>query len=132
MCIRDSRYSTLIEWSPDAALVHREGVLIYANAAAIALFGANAMADLAGRNLIDLVAPEAKAFVRQRMQQQNEQGGSLPRAETRFVKLDGSIIDVEVQATPIIYDGQRTNYSVSYTHLDVYKRQPLLGSWHSK
>ncbi|HOE40298.1 MAG TPA: EAL domain-containing protein [Rhodoferax sp.] len=108
----ENRYSTLIEWSPDAALVHRDGVLVYANGAAIALFGANAMSDLVGRNLIDLVAPEAQAFVRQRMQRQNEQGGSLPRAETRFVKLDGSIIDVEVQATPIIYDGQRTNYSI--------------------
>jgi len=112
--LKDSehRYSTLIEWSPDAALMHREGVLIYANAAAIALFGARAMSDLVGRQLIDLVAPEAQGFVRQRMQQQNEQGGSLPRAETRFVKLDGSFIDVEVQATPIIYDGQRTHYSI--------------------
>ncbi len=108
----ENRYSTLIEWSPDAALVHREGVLIYANAAAIALFGANAMSDLVGCKLIDLVAPEAQAFVRQRMQQQNEQDTSLPRAETRFVKFDGSVIDVEVQATPIIYDGQRTNYSI--------------------
>ncbi|MBK9443699.1 MAG: EAL domain-containing protein [Comamonadaceae bacterium] len=108
----ENRYSTLIEWSPDAALAHRDGVLIYANAAATALFGANAMADLVGRQLIDLVAPEAQAFVRQRMQQQKNQGGSLPRAETRFVKLDGSVIDVEVQATPIIYDGQSTHYSI--------------------
>ena len=69
----ENRYSTLIEWSPDAALAHRDGVLIYANAAAIALFGANAMSDLVGCKLIDLVAPEAQAFVRQRMQQQNEQ-----------------------------------------------------------
>jgi len=55
----ENRYSALIEWSPDAALVHREGILIYANAAALALFGTSALSDLVGRQLIDLVADQA-------------------------------------------------------------------------
>jgi diguanylate cyclase (GGDEF)-like protein/PAS domain S-box-containing protein len=108
----ENRYSALVEWSPDAALLHLQGRLIYVNAAAIALFGASSPSDLVGCQLIDLVAPEAQPFVRQRLQQQQEQGSSLPRAETKFVKLDGSVIDVEVQATPIVYDGQRFHYSI--------------------
>ena len=50
--------SHLIETSPDAILVKTPTEIVYANRAALALFGAPAPEDLLGRAPLDLIAPE--------------------------------------------------------------------------
>ena len=102
----EERYRTLIEWSPDAVLVHRLGKIIYVNPAALRLFGAPFAQVLLDKTTSDLIHPEARAEQTARMKSIHNHEPVAPMVESRFVRLDGSVIDVEVQGTAIDYDGE--------------------------
>ncbi|MBP9905345.1 MAG: diguanylate cyclase [Rhodoferax sp.] len=107
MALRESekRHRTLIEWTPEAILVHQNTRILYANPAAVRLFGAPDADTLSGRSTQDLIHPDSLVQQKQRMSQ-IEQGEDLdPIAEAKFLKLDGTVIDVEVQGTAIEFDG---------------------------
>ena len=101
----EDRYRTLTEWSPEPLVVHDGTKFIYANPAAIKLFGARSAQDLAGTAIFDRVHPDFRDISRARVKRNTEQGGTLPMQELRFLKLDGTALDLEVQSTSIIYDG---------------------------
>ncbi len=48
----EERYRRLVELSPDAIVVHREGKFIYVNPAAVTLWGANSAQDLIGKSIL--------------------------------------------------------------------------------
>jgi len=102
----ESSFRALTENTPEAVLVHRSGIIVYANPAAVCLFGANSLADMLGKSTNDLVAPEFQS--QQTIRMRAIQRGDVLAApvESRFVRLDGSAFDVEVQGTAIVFDGQ--------------------------
>lgn len=102
----EERYRTLIEWSPEAILVHRLGTILYANPAAQRLFGAPSMQALMGTSTQALIHPDCQALQTARMQRISQGEFVTPMVESRFLKLDGSAIDVEVQGTAIVFDGE--------------------------
>ncbi len=102
----EQRYRTLLEWTPEAVAVHREGLVIYVNPAAVTMMGAASAQDLIGRPIIDSVHPDYRELVLARVRQAGAQGLATPLMEEKFIKLDGASIDVEVQTTPIVYDGK--------------------------
>jgi two-component system, cell cycle sensor histidine kinase and response regulator CckA len=101
----EGRYRTMVHWTPEPLFVYRDGIIIYANPAAIKLFGASAAEDLVGRPVLDLVHPDFHQIVLARAKYIADHGADSPRAELRYRKLDGTPIEVEVQGTPIVYDG---------------------------
>ena len=101
----EERFRTLIEWSPEAILVHRQRQIIYVNPAAIRLFGASHAQELLGRDPKELVHPDSRATQEARMKSLNEGATTLPMVESKFVKIDGQSIEVQVQGTSVIYDG---------------------------
>jgi diguanylate cyclase (GGDEF)-like protein/PAS domain S-box-containing protein len=106
--LRDSeaRYRTLVEWSPDPVLVHRMGTILYVNPAAVRTFGAVDESQLVGRATHTLIHP---AYLEQqvaRMQAIVDQVVIPPMTESRFLRIDGTPFDVEVQGTSILYQGQ--------------------------
>ena len=112
--LRDSeeRFRTLVEWSPEAVVVHVNDHIVYANPAAVQLFGAVVPQDLVGRRMADLLHPESLALAHQRARYVSETGQRVGVVALRFFKLDGSLIDVEVQGTPIQFDGARAVHVV--------------------
>jgi diguanylate cyclase (GGDEF)-like protein/PAS domain S-box-containing protein len=106
--LRDSeaRYRTLVEWSPDPVLVHRMGTILYVNPSAVRTFGAHHAQELVGRNTATLVHPDYLEQQTARMQAIASGVAVAPMVESRFVRLDGSAFDVEVQGTAIVYEGQ--------------------------
>jgi len=102
----EERYRTLIEWTPEAILVHQRTHIMYANPAALALFGAPNMQSLLSKRTTDLIHPDDLSQQQARMNS-IEKGEPLPPStEARFLKLDGSAIEVEVQGTAIEFDGE--------------------------
>ena len=63
----EERYHQLTETSADAIALVQEGIVFNANAAFVRLLGLEEAADLAGTPLVDLVTPESRAAVRQRI-----------------------------------------------------------------
>jgi diguanylate cyclase (GGDEF)-like protein/PAS domain S-box-containing protein len=100
------RYRTLIEWSPEVMLVHRMGKMIYANPAAVKLFGAPDARALLAKTTGDLIHPEDQAAQAARMQSIINHDQIPPATEAKFLKFDGSVIDVQVQGTAIDFDGE--------------------------
>lgn len=108
----EQRYRTLVEWSQDAILVHRRGYLLYVNPAAVVMFGANSPQELLKLHLLDLVDPAYHNVVRARIRQVTEGQGTLPTFEQEFVTLKGHRINLEIQVTNIIYDGEPATQSI--------------------
>jgi two-component system, cell cycle sensor histidine kinase and response regulator CckA len=102
----EERYRRLVEFSPEPVIVHSMGKIVYANPAALTLVGAKTAAQILGTSVVELVHPEYRDFVRQRISSGLTEGKTLPVVEEKFLKLDGSPIDVEVAALPIVYEGK--------------------------
>jgi diguanylate cyclase (GGDEF)-like protein/PAS domain S-box-containing protein len=102
----EARHRTLIEWSPDAVLVHREGVILYVNPAAVRLFRAPYAHALMSKNTNDLIHPDFRDEQVARMHSLYNHEKIPPSAEAKFMSLDGQALDVEVQGTAIDYDGE--------------------------
>lgn len=102
----ENRHRTLIEWSPEAVLVHRMGKILYANPAAVRLFGAPYAQALMSKSTLDLIHPDYRDAQLARMRSLANHEKISPVAESKFVRLDGSVIDVEVQGTAIDYDDE--------------------------
>ena len=103
--IEDS-YRTMIEWLPEAINVHRDGHLIYVNPAAVRMFGAKSAQDLIGKPILELVHPDYREATLARARNIIENGLGSTRAELKYLKLDGTVIDVEVQGIQIFFDGK--------------------------
>jgi diguanylate cyclase (GGDEF)-like protein/PAS domain S-box-containing protein len=98
-------YRTLVEWSPEPIAVHRDGKLLYVNPAATAMIGAKSAQELIGRPFLELIHPEFRQIVLARVKEQAEKGIAVPMMEEKFLKIDGTPIDVEVQSRTILYQG---------------------------
>jgi diguanylate cyclase (GGDEF)-like protein/PAS domain S-box-containing protein len=101
----EARHRTLIEWSPEAVLVHRMGKMLYVNPAAVRLFAAPYAQALMAKSTIELIHPDYRDAQLARMRSIYNHEKIAPVAESKFVRMDGSLIDVEVQGTAIDYDG---------------------------
>ncbi|GAB4399840.1 MAG: hypothetical protein OHK0048_14140 [Rhodoferax sp.] len=109
----EARYRSLVEWSPMAVVVHRDGVLIYVNEAAQRLLHAQRASDLLGRPIADILHPQDRAVGLMRAQRAMQLGEAAPAIEERLVCLDGAVVHVEVQSKPIVYDGAPAVYVVA-------------------
>jgi diguanylate cyclase (GGDEF)-like protein/PAS domain S-box-containing protein len=107
MAMKESEesYRTLVEWSPEPIAVHRDGKLLYVNPAATAMFGAKSDQELVGKPILELVHPEFRQIVVARVKEQGEKGIAVPMIEEKFLKIDGTPIDVEVQSRVVHYRG---------------------------
>jgi PAS domain S-box-containing protein len=99
------RYRTLVEWSPEPILVHRHGNIVYANPAAIKLFGALSMQDLTDKPVLELIHPDFHQSWRERLRRIVEFSDDQPMMERRLLRLDGTTIVAETKGTSIVYEG---------------------------
>ncbi len=102
----EERYRRLVEYSPDAIAVHGEGKFLFANPAAIKLIGATDESQLIGMPVMKVIHPDYIEIVRQRMLIGMKERKALPPMEEKFIRLDDSVIDVEVTSLPIIFKGK--------------------------
>lgn len=102
----ENRYRSLIEDSPAPMGVIGDGKLHYANPAAVRMFGARSLHALQNRPMLELIHPDSRQLALDRIETALKTGMANPLAEEQYLRFDGSSIDVEVQSTPILYDGQ--------------------------
>jgi PAS domain S-box-containing protein len=102
----EESYRLLVEQSPDAMLVHRQGAIIFANNACAELFGASFSGELLGKQHLDFVHPDDREAVKQRIHKFSYDLESVRRNETRFLRLDGKETCAEVMARSVIYQGE--------------------------
>lgn len=99
----EERYRSLVELSPDAIGIQSEGRVAFINNAGAALLGATSPEELIGRPILDFVHPDYQEIAMERVRRMVEEREMVPLTEEKFVRLDGTIIDVEVVASFIVY-----------------------------
>lgn len=101
----EARFRTVVEVIPDAIALHSGGKLLFVNPAAVAMFAAKTPADLIGRPILDFIHPDFQTIALMRLKEAMLHGIAAPRMEERFIRLDGSVFDAEVQGQPIVLAG---------------------------
>lgn len=102
----EGRYRTLIEYLPSGILVHRDGVILYANPEAIKILGAQKSEDLLGKNIMDRILPQYRNDIRERTKQIQEQTAHGTPKEMKIMRLDGQVIDIGSTALYVEYEGK--------------------------
>ncbi|HTX06537.1 MAG TPA: EAL domain-containing protein [Steroidobacteraceae bacterium] len=96
-------FAELGERIHEAVLVHRE-VILYANRQFAALVGAD-RADLAGRRLADVVAPEYAELVQENIRRRLGGEPAAERYEVEILGRDSQVSRLEISSARVDYDG---------------------------
>ncbi|MCE5296335.1 MAG: PAS domain S-box protein, partial [Euryarchaeota archaeon] len=96
----ESRYQSLVALSPNAILVLSEGRLIFANPAAVRLFGVGSSRDMIGKDVTELTHLDHLDRTVHNLKKMQE-NVILPPWESKFIRSDGSSIDVEVTGSRV-------------------------------
>lgn len=96
----EERYRHLVELSPVALFVNRNNRIEYINPAGLTLFGATSAEQIIGKTPYDVFHPDYHALIRERIRLLAEDRQAVPLMEEQIVRLDGTVRDVEVTASP--------------------------------
>ncbi|TMA17859.1 MAG: PAS domain S-box protein [Deltaproteobacteria bacterium] len=118
----EASFRALIERNPDAILVHRDGVLVYLNLAAVKMLGYDEAESLLGRRLVELVHPEDRASIQERSAMVAATGKASPLREHRLLRRDGGTVVVEKANLAVEFAGAPSVLSVAR---DVTERKQL-------
>ena len=102
----ERRYRQLVEFSPDAVVVHRDGVIVFANPAAFRLYAASSPDEVVGQPIIEFVPLSDRAELSARAHRSQVDREPLPFAERRTRRLNGEERSVEAASTPFNLDGR--------------------------
>jgi two-component system sensor histidine kinase UhpB len=115
----EDRYRRLVQLSPEPVGVHCDGKIAFINPAGAKLFGAAHPDELIGKPIMDLVHPDYRNIIQERLKGLAA-GKPGPLLEQKGVTLDGRVIDVEAVATPITYQGKS---AVQFLCRDITERK---------
>jgi PAS domain S-box-containing protein len=101
----EARYRTLVEGSTDPILAHRDGMLVYLNPASVKALGAANAKVLLGTPLRNIVHPDFHPLSKERIERTVQTGQPAEATETKLVRVDGEVIDVESQSAAVMLDG---------------------------
>jgi len=104
----EENYRRLFELAPLPIFVTSGDIILFANPAAARLVALPGPQSLQGRRVLDFIHPESVPQVTERREGLQENIGSeAPQIRQKWVRADGSIIDVEVNSTSFIYEGKK-------------------------
>ena len=103
---RGTLYQRLVELAPNAVVMHSGGKIVFANPAALGMLRAKSDSELLGKSILDVVHPDSREAVKKRIGDMMMNKQSAPMVEEKILRVDGSVLDAEVQAAYIEYDGK--------------------------
>lgn len=102
----EQKYRALADVSPDIIVVCVDGHYAYANPAAVDVVGADSESDIVGHESFEVTEGEAEEKRVPATQRIRRPQDHPPAREVRWRRLDGSIVDLEIIATPIDWQGR--------------------------
>ena len=95
------KYRKLVENSPDAIAIYVDGIIVFVNNECLRLMAVTNSDELIGKPVLQFIHPDSRAMVIERMTKVTIEGTVLPVAEEKFVRPDGSVVEVEVKSMPL-------------------------------
>jgi len=105
---------------PDAVAVVRGTQAIYVNAAFTRIFGYSAE-EVIGRNLSEFHVPQTLRHEIERVRKTVDQFG-VASLETVRMKKDGALLDVALEARPLVVNGEQAGYVFAFRDIGERKR----------
>ncbi|HEY8312367.1 MAG TPA: EAL domain-containing protein, partial [Gemmatimonadaceae bacterium] len=101
----EERYRQLVEHSPEAIIVHRDGVLLYINKTGARILGATEADSFIGRPLSAFVHPESHERLVDAVAARDRGEFVAKPTEYRIMTRDGGIADVEALSVSVEHNG---------------------------
>ncbi len=92
--------------SLDLVTIQIEGEIVYINTAGAKMLGATSPGQLIGKPILDFVHPDYREIATERVRQMTTDGLLVCPSEERWLRLDGTAINVEVAALAVFYEGK--------------------------
>ncbi|MCZ6515701.1 MAG: PAS domain S-box protein [Acidobacteria bacterium] len=121
-----SAEASLVEQSPDAILVHSEGKIILVNSVGLKLFGASESGQLVGRKLADFWHPDVRESLERKIEQSYREGREISLQESRLIRPDGQMRDVELTGSTFDYQGKKAGEMILRDVTERKRRQAAL------
>lgn len=102
----EKRYRSLVEDSPLSVIVHSKGRIVYLNNTALKMIKAESEDQVKNKSIMEFVHPDYHNIVTERVQRLYDQKSSAETLEEKFICMDGSVIDVEVTAKIVEFEGK--------------------------
>jgi len=102
----EERYRSLVESSPIPILVHCEEKFVFLNSEAIKTLGGTSLEDFLGKSIWDVVHPDYRQISEERVKKIYEKEETAKLLEEKFIRLDGTVVDVEVMGVITNYMGK--------------------------
>ncbi len=108
----ETQYRRLIDMLNDAVFVLDDSQYLYVNRRGTDLLGYFDPSEIIGTDIYQHIAPEFRDLVRNRIQERLK-GEDVPsRYEIKLLKRDGSTIDIEVDASRIMFEGKPASLAI--------------------
>ncbi len=121
----EKRHRRLVDFSPYGIGIHSEGKLVYVNLAGAQILGAKNPEELVGKPVLQIIHPDYHEIVKERIRMENI-GKVAPLIEEKFLRLDGTPVDVEIISIPFTYEGKPAMYGVFRDITERKKAEELL------
>ncbi len=100
----EKNYRILTEWSPEAVLVYRDGAIRYGNRAFLHLFDGDPAGSPIGRDILDMIQPERKELVRERIRQASL-GAQGEVTDVHLMRPSRSDVRLDMTFREVCWDG---------------------------
>ena len=110
--VSENKYRELVAKLPDAINIYSEGKIVFVNNECLRLTGAKNAEELIGKQVIDFIHPDYRLLAVERINDLTNNGKALLVIEEKLIRVDGSVIDVEVKAMPILFQNKPAVQSI--------------------
>ncbi|NTU57772.1 MAG: PAS domain S-box protein [Chlorobiaceae bacterium] len=102
----EERFRSVVESAPDAIIIQTAGRFAYVNQSAMHLFGASSAEEIVGREVLEMIHPDFRGMVAERIREINESHLPQSAIDNRVLRIDGTSVDVEASGVPFMYAGR--------------------------
>ncbi|HOW38971.1 MAG TPA: PAS domain S-box protein [Bacteroidales bacterium] len=102
----EMRYRSILELAPVGISIHQKGKIVFTNPAGMRLVGAGSIEEVIGKDATIFIHPESIEASLNRYKRLMQGEKDIYPIEDRHIRIDGSIIDVEVVATSLIFNNE--------------------------
>ena len=128
----ERRFRTLVEALPDAVMVLHESKIVFVNPYCVQLHGAQSAEQLVGRDISQFISINDLGAVHQRLEECYRTGKASIPMESRLITCDGSKVEVEATAIPMLWNGAA---AIEVVLRDIRRRkqtEEALLAWHKR
>jgi len=109
----EEKYRLMVDVTPDAVIIQSNGKILFANTSTLSILGAEHFDQIKDIPAVEFIHPDLRDISLQRLikiQQTNEKPTFI---ESKFVKLNKEIVDVEIISIPIVFKGKKAFQTIA-------------------